>query len=135
MPRWTGPRHGAYVIEYEVGKGVYHLEGELEEQSASPTYGPFQADFWNALVLYNPWRFRVYYQGNPEAKSQWVTFHLAPSDAGRAVVTASILLGVGPALDAVGRHAANIALGLALGKVVYEMFIACASLGGMGTSA
>lgn len=116
-PRWTGPRHGAYVIEYEVGKGVYHLEGELEEQSASPTYGPFQADFWNALVLYNPWRFRVYYQGNPEAKSQWVTFHLAPSDAGRAVVTASILLGVGPALDAVGRHAANIALGLALGLV------------------
>jgi choline-sulfatase len=76
---WDGGL-GRYTVEYDVGLGAYHLDGLLEVASNTPSYGPFHADFWNSLVLYNPWNFRVYPQGRPEAASEWVSFHLAASD-------------------------------------------------------
>ncbi len=82
--QWSGPAQAAYAIEYEVGSGAYHLEGEITEESNNPTYGPFQAGFWNSLVMYNPWKFRVYRQDQPSAKSEWVTFNLAPSEKAEA---------------------------------------------------
>ncbi|MCC7263635.1 MAG: VanZ family protein [Candidatus Latescibacteria bacterium] len=75
--RWTGDPQVDYVIQYEVGKGSYHLEGEITETGTTPSYGPFQETFWNSISLYNPWRFRVYAQGQPEQASPWVTFYLA----------------------------------------------------------
>lgn len=75
--RWTGDPQRDYVIQYEVGKGSYHLEGEITETGTTPSYGPFQETFWNSISLYNPWRFRVYPQGQPEQASPWITFHLA----------------------------------------------------------
>ena len=78
---WTGDLGRDYVIEYSVGEGTYHLEGELPTSTARPSYGPFQAAFWNSLTLYNPWTFRVYPSGRADAASRWVTFHLAPSEA------------------------------------------------------
>ena len=118
-PSWTGPASDAYVIEYEVGEGAYHLQGELEETTSRPQYGPFQANFWNSLVLYNPWRFRVYRKGHPEAKSDWVTFSLAASDSSSAVGGAylPLVLRLLPAVEAVGQHGANIGVGVALALV------------------
>jgi len=81
---WSGPAQAVYAIEYEVGSGAYHLAGEITEASNSPAYGPFQAGFWNSLVLYNPWKFRVYRQDQPTEKSEWVHFYLAPSQGGEA---------------------------------------------------
>ena len=75
--RWTGESAQSYTIQYSVGRGVYHLEGELTASGTEPQYGPFHEDFWNSLVLYNPWKFRVFASGRPDASSQWVTFHLA----------------------------------------------------------
>ncbi len=76
--QWSGVAQANYSIEYEVGEGAYHLAGELIEPTNEPVYGPFQVGFWNSLVMYNPWKFRVYRTDNPEQKSEWVTFHLAP---------------------------------------------------------
>ncbi|MBI2505135.1 MAG: VanZ family protein [Candidatus Latescibacteria bacterium] len=74
--RWTGDPQVDYAIEYQVGEGSYHLEGEITETGTAPSYGPFQETFWNSLCLYNPWRFRVYPQGRPAQASEWTTFHL-----------------------------------------------------------
>jgi arylsulfatase A-like enzyme len=74
--RWTGDPSLDYLIEYEVGEGSYHLEGEIAETGTSPSYGPFQETFWNSLSLYNPWRFRVYPQGRPDQATGWSTFYL-----------------------------------------------------------
>jgi arylsulfatase A-like enzyme len=75
--RWTGNPDIDYTIEYEVGEGSYHLEGEITEKGTSPSYGPFQETFWNSISLYNPWRFRVHPQGRPDQASPWTTFYLA----------------------------------------------------------
>ena len=81
---WTGPSDVPYAVEYVVGEGVYRLEGELLDLDNDPAFGPFHVDFWNSLVLYNPWRFRVYRQDNSELKSDWVTFYLAPAQLAMA---------------------------------------------------
>ena len=63
-----------------MGEGAYHLAGELIEPTNEPVYGPFQVGFWNSLVMYNPWKFRVYRTDNPQQKSEWVTFYLAAAE-------------------------------------------------------
>jgi choline-sulfatase len=120
--RWTGAAEQAYTIEYEIGKGAYHLEGRLEVTSNTPSYGPYHADFWNSLVLYNPWRFRVFSQGQPHAGSEWVSFDLAPSTDGGWSVAGSFLLFT----LAVGQTAAelfNLARGLVLGSVDLALWL------------
>lgn len=93
---WSGGP-GDYTVEYDIGRGAYHLEGELQLDSNTPSYGPFHADFWNSLVLYNPWRFRVLPRGRKAETSDWVSFDLAPSDAvgwslaGAALVASTLL--------------------------------------------
>jgi len=81
--RWTGDSAASYVIEYSVGEGNYHLTGELPVVGSEPAYGPFHSTFWNSLVLYNPWHFRVRYaDAAADSASPWVTFNLAVTDAG-----------------------------------------------------
>ena len=41
--RWTGGEDAPYRIEYRVGEGDYHLEGELPQVGAGVTHGPFTA--------------------------------------------------------------------------------------------
>jgi len=115
-PQWTGAAAGAYVMEYEVGQGAYHLSGELDQYGTSPTYGPFQDSFWNSLVLYNPWRFRVYPKHQPNLKSGWVTFYLASSDGVEGGFSWSgLLLGAGLSLRHSGEITAQLLWGLGRG--------------------
>jgi choline-sulfatase len=122
--QWDGPDAETYVIEYEVGEGAYHLEGVTTESRSAPGYGPFQASMWNSLVLYNPWKFRVYLPDNPQEKSDWVTFHLASSEAEEEGIT---LLGVAlMARQAVGSgidHAGNLIWGLGRGVVDIYLWV------------
>ena len=120
---WSGGSGDRYTIEYEIGRGAYHLEGVLEVESSTPSYGPFHADFWNSLVLYNPWRFRVYPRGQPAAASPWVTFDLAPSDAGGWSFTGSFFLLVG-ATRQTGGELVDLVHGLALGCVDLGVWLA-----------
>ena len=91
--RWTGDGDAPYVIEYSVGKGSYHLEGELSVVGNEPAYGPFHSTFWNSLVLYNPWHFRVRRaSASGDSSSVWVTFVLAPTQAAGGSVGAGALL-------------------------------------------
>jgi len=110
---WSGAADAVYTIEYDVGIGSYHLEGEITEASNSPSYGPFQAGFWNSLVLYNPWKFRVYRQDFPDKKSAWMTYYLAPVQgvAADAWNVQMLLQGVVVAYAEVG----NLVTGLVMG--------------------
>ena len=122
--RWSGPATAPYAIEYDVGEGAYHLEGVITESSSAPSYGPFQANFWNSLVLYNPWKFRIYREDLAAQKSEWVTFYLASSEAGkqefswlRAVL--QVREGIGSAVV----HAGNLAWGLGRGLIDLYLWI------------
>ena len=113
--RWTGEVSADYTIEYSVGTGVYHLEGDLAVTGSEPVYGPFQEDFWNSLVLYNPWTLRVFRHDRVHEKSEWVTFYLAPTAgvAGPSVESLSVI--AAGSFRAGFTHGVNLARGLGLG--------------------
>lgn len=73
---WTGDPQAEYLIEYEVGKGGYHMTGELDAVGTRQWYGPFPEDIWQALPLYNPWKFRVIPKKYPQFPSEWITFEM-----------------------------------------------------------
>ncbi len=114
--QWSGGAASAYTIEYEIGRGAYYLDGLLEVETNQPSYGPFHADFWNSLVLYNPWRFRVYPRNQPSAASDWVIFDLASSDAGGWSLLGSFVLLHATILQT-GTELIDLAKGLMLGLV------------------
>lgn len=72
--QWTGETNAAYEIEYDVGQGGYHMTGKLDVMGTEQWYGPFPEDIWQALPLYNPWKFRVIPKKYPEFPSDWITF-------------------------------------------------------------
>lgn len=121
--QWTGPPDAAYTVEYEIGQGAYHLEGTLEMPSSTPTYGPFHEDFWNSLVLYNPWSFRVYPVGRPEAASDWVTFELAPGGDGSLSFHGHLLLAAGAVRRTAG-ELIDLGRGLLQGLVDLGLWLA-----------
>ena len=71
---------GDVDIEYSVGLGPYHVEGMIPAAPDGVLFGPFTPTFWNTLVRYNPWTYRVLPSGHPELATDWVTFHLRPCD-------------------------------------------------------
>ena len=73
---WTGQAGVAYRIEYDVGEGAYDLSGVLDATGGSSRHGPFTAEMWNMLTLYNPFSFRVV--GPEGVTSSWVTFRIQP---------------------------------------------------------
>jgi hypothetical protein len=73
---WTGDPKAEYLIEYEVGKGGYHMTGELDAVGTEQWYGPFPEDIWQALPLYNPWKFRIIPKKYPNYPSDWITFEM-----------------------------------------------------------
>ena len=122
QPRWDGPASVEYGVEYIIGEGAYFLEGEISVTGNAPLYGPFQPGFWNSLVLYNPWKFRVYRRDRPQEKSEWVRFDLAPA-GGAAATPWTALLWSAPvmAAAAVG-EVGKLIKGLGLGAVdLYRM--------------
>lgn len=134
--RWTGESAASYVIEYSVGAGNYHLSGELSVAGTEPAYGPFHSAFWNSLVLYNPWHFRVRRaDAPPVSSSPWVTFHLAATKTvgggapgtGMMLMMAEVLLRQG-VIDAY-----NLATGL--GQGVLELVVWLAHLPAADVSA
>ena len=124
--RWTGPTDADYAIEYEVGVGSYYLTGILPAVGSMPSYGPYQANFWNGLVLYNPWRFRVYRTDQPYARSAWVTFYLASDGTDEDLSPLGILLraqhSVRTGLEASG----HLIWGLGRGLVDLYLWVATA---------
>lgn len=122
---WTGKPDVSYTIEYEVGRGIYHLEGVLSVSGNCPEYGPYHASFWNPLVLYNPWRFRVYRADGTGAKSEWVTFHLGP--AGGDVSTyslAALMLEAGRGVRGGFGASVDLTRGLGLGLLDLYAWVA-----------
>lgn len=71
---------GDVDIEYSVGQGPYHVEGTIPSSPDGVMFGPFTPTFWNTLVRYNPWSFRVYPSGHPSLATGWTTFHLIPCE-------------------------------------------------------
>ena len=76
LVKWIGKEDMEYVIEYEVGTGGYHMTGELEVLGPEQWFGPFPEDIWQALPLYNPWKFRVFPKQHPQYPSEWITFEM-----------------------------------------------------------
>ncbi len=76
LVQWIGQDNADYIIEYEVGTGGYHITGELEVVGTEQWFGPFPEDIWQALPLYNPWKFRVIPRKYPEYPSEWITFEM-----------------------------------------------------------
>jgi len=119
---WTGKQDVPYTIQYEVGIGTYHLEGRLGVSGSSPAYGPYYASFWNALVLYNPWRFRVYRADGSGAKSEWVSFHLGPV-GGEARAFSLALLGLEARQGLSGALQAGVDLTRGLGLGLLDLYV------------
>ena len=76
--RWSGTEDAAYVIEYRVGEGNYHLEGTIPVEGLTSTHGPFTEEMWNMLTLYNPFSFRVVARGG-SAATPWSRFVIDPT--------------------------------------------------------
>ncbi len=76
LVKWIGDENTEYIIEYDVGTGGYHMTGELEVVGPEQWYGPYPDDIWQALPLYNPWRFRILPKAYPQYPSEWITFEM-----------------------------------------------------------
>ena len=133
--RWTGEGDTPYVIEYSVGEGSYHLEGELSVVGNEPAYGPFHSTFWNSLVLYNPWHFRVRRaSASGDSSSVWVTFVLAPTQAaGGSGGTGALLMAAMMMVSQGGSEALRLAtemfqLGRGLIVGLFELAVLATSL-------
>ncbi len=74
--RWIGHEDQEYLIEYDVGTGGYHVEGEIEVTGTEHWFGPYPEDIWQALPLYNPWKFRIVPKNYPQYPSEWMTFEM-----------------------------------------------------------
>lgn len=77
--RWSGEPDVPYVIEYEVGKGDYHLTGTMKVLGNRKVFGPFPRKYWDTyLALYSPYRARVSIDKEPREWSPWVEFEVRP---------------------------------------------------------
>ncbi|MCP4401922.1 MAG: sulfatase-like hydrolase/transferase [bacterium] len=76
LVEWIGDEKAEYLIEYDVGSGGYHMSGELEVVGTKQWYGPFPEDIWQALPLYNPWKFRIIPKAHPKYPSDWISFEM-----------------------------------------------------------
>ena len=76
---WEGRPHDRYVLEYEVGTGRYQMRGDFTVIGPRKAFGPLQAEVWNQLVFYNPFRVRIRPARCDKAAcwSEWVTFRVA----------------------------------------------------------
>ena len=52
------------------------MTGELEVVGTEQWFGPVPEDIWQALPLYNPWKFRIIPKNYPQYPSEWITFEM-----------------------------------------------------------
>jgi hypothetical protein len=74
--QWIGDENAEYLIEYDVGKGGYHMTGQLEVVGTEQWYGPYPDDIWQEFPKYNPWKFRIIPKQYPQYPSDWITFEM-----------------------------------------------------------
>jgi hypothetical protein len=75
---WTGSPAATYVVEYDVGVDHLRTSGEITVVGTHLEFGPAPLDIWNSLAQFNPWRFRVWLEGVPDKKSEWIQFDIEP---------------------------------------------------------
>jgi arylsulfatase A-like enzyme len=71
---WTGTPTTAYVVEYDIGSGIYHLTGSFLTYGNQRDFGPYSREIWQALAVRNPWRIRVSSDTQPRCWSDWLEF-------------------------------------------------------------
>ncbi|GAB4333101.1 MAG: hypothetical protein Kow0099_04940 [Candidatus Abyssubacteria bacterium] len=71
---WTGSPTVSYVVEYEVGSGIYRLSGSFSTFGNRRSFGPYSREIWDSLAVRNPWRVRVSPDAKPRCWSEWVEF-------------------------------------------------------------
>jgi arylsulfatase A-like enzyme len=71
---WTGTLTSTYVIEYDIGTGVYRLTGSIVTFGNKRDFGPYPQEVWNSLAARNPWRVRVSPDTQPRCWSNWIEF-------------------------------------------------------------
>ncbi len=71
---WTGNPELTYIIEYEIGTGIYNLTGSFVAFGNRRDFGPYSREIWNSLAVRNPWRVRVSPDVHPRCWSEWVEF-------------------------------------------------------------
>jgi len=74
---WRGDPEADYIVEYKIGDGDYRLEGSFPVEGTKQEYGPFDADAWGRMIMYNPWNFRVWRERFPDTASNWIRFVLS----------------------------------------------------------
>jgi hypothetical protein len=72
---WTGDPRLAYIVEYDIGKGIYHVTGTFAVFDGNRDFGPYSRQLWKALAVRNPWRIRVSPDTQPRCWSDWVEFN------------------------------------------------------------
>ncbi len=116
--KWSGEETASYKVLYDIGEGVYHLSGQMDLTSNNPSYGPFNATFWNSVVLYNPFTIRVHPIGQPHLISDPITFYLASSEGG-SLAPAQILI----VTKSIATEIATLAAGTILALVDLTVWI------------
>jgi hypothetical protein len=71
---WTGDPLKSYVVEYDIGKGIYHVTGTFAVLDGNRDFGPYSRELWKALAVRNPWRMRVSPDVQPRCWSDWIEF-------------------------------------------------------------
>jgi len=71
---WTGSPSSTYIIEYEIGTGVYHLTGSFVASGNRRDFGPYSREIWNSIAVRNPWRIRISPDAHPRCWSEWIQF-------------------------------------------------------------
>ncbi len=71
---WEGNMETSYLIEYDIGTGDHHVEGEYEVQGNHQVLGPLPRELWSNMKEWNPFRIRVSPKQDPPCWSEWVEF-------------------------------------------------------------
>lgn len=71
---WEGDMETSYLIEYDIGTGDHHVEGEYEVQGNHQVFGPLPRELWTNMKEWNPFRIRISPKQSPPCWSQWVEF-------------------------------------------------------------
>jgi hypothetical protein len=71
---WTGNPELTYLIEYDIGAGIYNLTGSFVAFGTRRDFGPYSREIWNSLAVRNPWRVRVSPDVHPRCWSEWIEF-------------------------------------------------------------
>ncbi len=71
---WQGDMETTYLIEYDIGTGDHHVDGQYEVQGNHQVLGPLPRELWTNMKEWNPFRIRVSPKQDPPCWSEWVEF-------------------------------------------------------------